>query len=164
MAFRLLGLSQNIFLTNKLRAAKTLFATHYWELTHLETEIPGAVNFNVAVHESEKGIVFLRKIVKGGTDKSYGIHVARLAGLPQEVLKRSKEMLSKLEKNATREPIKSPISSKGSQMELFIPPSPMNGQAQKLIEELKALDPNHLSPLEALKKLIDWKSLYGVRS
>jgi DNA mismatch repair protein MutS len=85
-------------LTHPKKLAKTLFATHYWELTALEKKIPGAVNFNVAVHESEEGIVFLRKIVKGGTDKSYGIHVAKLAGLPIEVLKSAQEMLGKLEK------------------------------------------------------------------
>jgi predicted transposase YdaD len=73
--------------------AKTLFATHYWELTKLEDKIPGAVNYNVAVHEAEDHITFLRKIVKGGTDKSYGIHVARLAGLPATVIQRSKEIL-----------------------------------------------------------------------
>lgn len=89
-------------LTQESKRAKTLFATHYWELTALEKKIPGAVNFNVAVHESEKGIVFLHKIVKGGTDKSYGIHVARLAGLPHAVIKRAEEMLALLEKNSPR--------------------------------------------------------------
>lgn len=83
-------------LTVKGKRAKTLFATHYWELSKLEEEIVGAVNFNVAVHESEKGIVFLHKIVRGGTDKSYGIHVAKLAGLPPPVIRRAQEMLDKL--------------------------------------------------------------------
>lgn len=84
------------------RMAKTLFATHYWELTKLEGKIPGAVNYNVAVHESAEDIVFLRKIVRGGTDKSYGIHVARLAGLPGTVIARAKEILIHLEENANR--------------------------------------------------------------
>jgi len=92
--------------------AKTLFATHYWELTELEKQLPGAVNYNVAVQETERGIVFLRKIVKGGTDKSYGIHVARLAGLPPAVLKRAAEMLSKLEK-------KHPPAAKAQQLSFF---------------------------------------------
>jgi DNA mismatch repair protein MutS len=83
------------------KQAKTLFATHYWELTKLEGMIPGATNFNVAVHESDDNIVFLRKIVKGGTDKSYGIHVARLAGLPGGVIDRAKEILKDLEANAS---------------------------------------------------------------
>ena len=89
-------------LTAEGRGAKTLFATHYWELTKLEEKIPGAVNYNVAVHESDDHIVFLRKIVKGGTDKSYGIHVARLAGLPCDVIERSKEILIHLEENANQ--------------------------------------------------------------
>lgn len=84
------------------KMAKTLFATHYWELTKLEGKIPGAVNYNVAVHEQNDHIVFLRKIVKGGTDKSYGIHVGRLAGLPSPVISRAKEILLHLEENANR--------------------------------------------------------------
>ncbi len=89
-------------LTTDGRMAKTLFATHYWELTKLEEKVPGAVNYNVAVHESEDAIIFLRKIVRGGTDKSYGIHVGRLAGLPQSVIMRAKEILVHLEENANR--------------------------------------------------------------
>src|SRR5262249_53585164 len=85
------------------KMAKTLFATHYWELTKLEEKVPGAMNYNVAVHESEDNIVFLRKIVRGGTDKSYGIHVARLAGLPSTVVGRAKEILVHLEENANRQ-------------------------------------------------------------
>lgn len=91
-------------LTQKEKRAKTLFATHYFELTRLEEEIPGAVNYNVAVHESDKGIVFLRKIIKGGTDKSYGIHVAKLAGLPAPVIKKAQEMLNKLHATAAEPP------------------------------------------------------------
>lgn len=89
-------------LTEEGRTAKTLFATHYCELTKLEEKVPGAVNYNVAVHESDENIVFLRKIIKGGTDKSYGIHVARLAGLPLPVIERAKEILVHLEENANR--------------------------------------------------------------
>lgn len=89
-------------LTSDDRMAKTLFATHYWELTKLEDKISGAVNYNVAVHEAADHITFLRKIVRGGTDKSYGIHVARLAGLPSSVIHRAHEILSHLEENANR--------------------------------------------------------------
>lgn len=133
-------------LTQPGRRAKTLFATHYWELTDLENQIHGAVNYNVAVHESERGIVFLRKIIKGGTDKSYGIHVAKLAGLPFSVIKRSLEKLGKLEKNGGR-PEK--------QMSLF--PTPQKDSP--LIAELKNIDTDHLTPMEALKKIIEWKSI-----
>lgn len=89
-------------LTAEEKMAKTLFATHYWELTKLEDKIPGAVNYTVAVHESEDSVVFLRKIIKGGTDKSYGIHVGRLAGLPVSVVNRAKEILMHLEENSNR--------------------------------------------------------------
>ncbi|MCP5508161.1 MAG: DNA mismatch repair protein MutS [Chlamydiales bacterium] len=99
-------------LTAEGQRAKTLFATHYWELTKLEEKVPGAINYNVAVHESEDHIVFLRKIVKGGTDKSYGIHVARLAGLPTAVLGRAKEILEHLEENANRKGVFEPSQPK----------------------------------------------------
>jgi DNA mismatch repair protein MutS len=104
-------------LTTEGKMAKTLFATHYWELTKLEGKIPGAVNYNVAVHEAKDHITFLRKIVKGGTDKSYGIHVGRLAGLPASVIHRAKDILTHLEENSNRknafEPIRArPIPSK----------------------------------------------------
>lgn len=101
-------------LMTEQRMAKTLFATHYWELTKLEDKIPGAVNYNVAVHEAEDHITFLRKIVKGGTDKSYGIHVARLAGMPAAVIQRSKEILEHLEENANRKSAFEPSRSKRS--------------------------------------------------
>ncbi|HAB99114.1 MAG TPA: DNA mismatch repair protein MutS, partial [Parachlamydiales bacterium] len=84
-------------LTTPQKQAKTLFATHYWELTRLEKEVPGAINYQVAVQETAQGIVFMRKIVPGGTDKSYGIHVAKLAGLPPKALKRAQDMLEQLD-------------------------------------------------------------------
>ena len=99
-------------LTTDGRTAKTLFATHYWELTKLEEKVPGAVNYNVAVHESEDHIVFLRKIVRGGTDKSYGIHVGRLAGLPAPLIARAKEILVHLEENANRKSAFEPTAPK----------------------------------------------------
>lgn len=105
-------------LTTEQRMAKTLFATHYWELTKLEEQVPGAVNYNVAVHELDSTITFLRKIVRGGTDKSYGIHVARLAGLPLAVIQRAEKILAHLEENSNRknafEPsrVKRPVSPK----------------------------------------------------
>lgn len=95
------AVAESLLLTEG-RMAKTLFATHYWELTKLEGKVRGAVNYNVAVQESPEGILFLRKIVRGGTDKSYGVHVARLAGLPQPVIARAREILIHLEENANR--------------------------------------------------------------
>lgn len=99
-------------LTTENKMAKTLFATHYWELTKLEEKVPGAVNYSVAVHESEDSIIFLRKIIRGGTDKSYGIHVGRLAGLPPTVIARAKEILVHLEENANRKSAFEPAPSK----------------------------------------------------
>ena len=78
--------------------AKTLFATHYHELTQLESLHPGVKNYNIAVKEWNHQVIFLRKIVRGGTDKSYGIHVAKLAGLPGTVIERALDILRQLEK------------------------------------------------------------------
>jgi DNA mismatch repair protein MutS len=95
-------------LTHPQKTAKTLFATHYWELTKLEELFPGAVNLNVAIHEHEGQIHFLHKIVKGVGDKSYGIHVARLAGLPAPVVNRAYEVLAHLEQNSNQKAFISP--------------------------------------------------------
>lgn len=94
------------------KMAKTLFATHYWELTKLEEQVPGAVNYTVAVHESNDRVLFLRKIIKGNSDKSYGIHVGRLAGLPASVIGRAQEILQHLEDNANRKSAFSPSKPK----------------------------------------------------
>ena len=101
------------FLHDKIKA-RTLFATHYHELTKLADERKGVCNFNVAVREWNEQIIFLRKIVPGGADKSYGIQVARLAGLPKEILDRAKDILSHLEKPdaAAAEPKKKKRSTK----------------------------------------------------
>jgi DNA mismatch repair protein MutS len=102
------------FLHDKIKA-RTLFATHYHELTKLAEDRPGVCNFNVAVREWNEQIIFLRKIIPGGADKSYGIHVARLAGLPKEILDRAKEILAYLEKpdGAAAQPAKRKRSTKG---------------------------------------------------
>ena len=101
------------YLLNTLQA-KTLFATHYWELTQLEGKVPGAINYQVEVQENDAKILFLHRIVRGGTDKSYGIHVAKLAGLPAKVLQRAKERLASLEREYRRNP-----QSKPTQIPLF---------------------------------------------
>jgi DNA mismatch repair protein MutS len=130
------------------KKAKTLFATHYWELTRLEEELSGAINMHVAVQETESGIVFLRKIVPGGTDRSYGIHVAKLAGLPFGVIKRAEEMLSKLEE--IRENKESAPAPRRKRMEEQLP---LFGSP--IIEELRRLDTNRLTPMQALQALAD---------
>jgi DNA mismatch repair protein MutS len=116
------AVAEHLLLTEG-KMAKTLFATHYWELTKLEGKIPGAVNYNIAVHEHADHIVFLRKIVRGGTDKSYGIHVGRLAGLPGMVIARAKEILVHLEENANRKSAFEPAKPKRPVVRPKIPSS-----------------------------------------
>ncbi len=131
-------------LTTPSKRAKTLFATHYFELTDMENKTPGAINYNIAVHEAEDRITFLRKIQRGDTDKSYGIHVARLAGLPTVAIEKAKQMLGRLEKTAP-----APKTS-SKQLSLFNTPKP-----DPMIEELKGLDIHHMTPIEALQKLAE---------
>jgi len=135
-------------LSEPQRQAKTLFATHYFEMTELAEKYRGAFNLNVAVQETNEGIVFLRKIQKGTADKSYGIHVARLAGLPRSALQRAEKKLHELEKGVT------PKRKKDHQLDLF---SLAEAPKSPILEELERLDPNQLTPLEALKTLLLWK-------
>lgn len=128
--------------------AKTLFATHYHELTQLAELLPGARNYNVAVSEADNKVVFLHKIVPGGADKSYGIHVAQLAGLPAPVIQRANEIMAELEKSSGRAMRINPHAAQ--QASLFPETSP-------LLDELKDVDVNSLSPIEALNKLFEWQ-------
>lgn len=137
-------------LTQKTKRAKTLFATHYFELTAMEEKIPGAVNYNVAVHEAADKITFLHKIKRGDTDKSYGIHVARLAGLPAPAIEKARQMLSELE-NGKRQ------KKQSAQLSLFETP-PETPKIDPILEELKALNTNQLTPMQALQKLCDWQA------
>ncbi|MBI4221316.1 MAG: DNA mismatch repair protein MutS [Planctomycetes bacterium] len=139
--------------------ARTLFATHYHELTELALLFSGIKNFNIAVKEWGDDIIFLRKIVEGGTDKSYGIHVARLAGIPREVIQRARIILNNLEA-ATLDvngkpkfaPLKTAQNSKQpAQLKLFLSKQDM------VIEEIKKLETSRMSPLEALNKLDELK-------
>lgn len=131
------------------KQAKTLFATHYFEMAELIEEYPKAFNLNVAVSETADGIVFLRKIEEGIADKSYGIHVARLAGLPASAIRRAEKKLKELE-NHTPAPRKTT-----SQLDLFsAAPAPKS----PVLEELETLDPNQLTPMEALQLLTQWKN------
>ena len=131
--------------------AKTLFATHYHHLNELEKTLPGAKNFRVAVKEQGEHIVWLRKIMPGGTDKSYGIQVARLAGVPDPVLRRAGDVLKALEATGKdRSPAKTlTAETKKLQMTLF------EAESHPVLDELKTLDLGTLSPIEALTKLYD---------
>ncbi len=128
--------------------AKTLFATHYHELTQLADLLPGVRNYNVAVSEADNKVVFLHKIVPGGADKSYGIHVAQLAGLPGPVVQRANEIMRELERTSGDAVNINPHAAQ--QIALFPETNP-------LLDELKELDVNALSPIEALNKLFEWQ-------
>ncbi|MBI4331792.1 MAG: DNA mismatch repair protein MutS [Chloroflexi bacterium] len=133
--------------------SRTLFATHYHELVELAAVLPRVKNFNVAVKEEGGGVVFLRKIAPGGADKSYGIHVAQLAGLPRAVTNRAREVLSQLETSRPKESStargkKTPPPAPAGQLSLF-------ADRHAVVEELSKLDISSLTPLEAITKLFE---------
>ena len=139
------------YCAQKLKA-KTLFATHYHELTALEQTLPTVRNYNIAVHARGEEIIFLRKIVPGGADRSYGIEVAKLAGLPDSVLSRAREILRELESEAGR------------------PAAPASADEQVSLSDMAEADVaavirrtqvDALSPLEALNLLYELKSKLG---
>jgi DNA mismatch repair protein MutS len=131
--------------------AKTLFATHYHELTELAEVLPRVRNYNVVVAEEGDRVVFLRKIAPGGADRSYGVHVAQLAGLPRVVIQRAEEILEELEKGGARSPAKVLREGEAQQLSLFtMGPHPV-------LERLKKLDLMTTTPLEALNKLYEWQ-------
>ncbi|HHT9125136.1 MAG TPA: DNA mismatch repair protein MutS [Candidatus Brocadiia bacterium] len=141
--------------------ARTLFATHYHELTEIELLLPCIKNYNIAVKEWGDEIIFLRKIVEGGADKSYGIHVARLAGIPREVLDRAKTLLANLEANSLdinnkpkfvpSEDKKTSASGGPAQLSIFAP------KEEGVLQSIKELDIPTLTPLDALNKLNELK-------
>jgi DNA mismatch repair protein MutS len=128
---------------------KTLFATHYHELTQLAGLLPRVRNYNVAVAEEKDRVVFLRRIVPGGADQSYGIHVAQLAGLPRPVIHRAEEILEELEQEA-RAPGSTRRSIEVHQLPLFATRNPV-------LDELRQLDVSVMTPLEAISKLYELK-------
>jgi DNA mismatch repair protein MutS len=131
--------------------AKTLFATHYHELTQLADLLPGVRNYNVAVSEADNKVVFLHTIVPGGADRSYGIHVGQLAGLPGPVVQRASEILQQLE-DSSGKAVR--IDPQAPQQLAFFP------ETNPLLADLEQLDMNTLSPIEALNKLFEWKRKY----
>jgi DNA mismatch repair protein MutS len=129
----------------------TLFATHYHELTQLAELFPGVRNYNVAVAESDGKVIFLHKIVQGGADRSYGIHVAQMAGLPMPVIQRATDIMKQLESSSGRTLPDTPAAS--MQLALFPENNP-------LVAVFKDLDINSLTPIEALNLLYEWKNRY----
>ena len=133
--------------------AKTLFATHYHELSELEGRLAGVVNYRISVKEHGEDVIFLRKIERGGADKSFGIHVAHLAGLPRPVIMRAHEILARLETNDVNQTsigqniLGDNLDKKPKQVNLFEAP------AMDLVEEIRALDVMAMTPIEALNTL-----------
>ena len=134
----------------KTLGAKTLFATHYHELTELEDTLPGTVNYNIAVKARGDDIIFLRKIVPGGADRSYGIEVAKLAGLPAKVLNRAKKVLAELE-SGQGEAAAAPPRQEAGQMSLEA-----LGEAE-VLDRLRRAQPDTLTPIEAMTLLYELK-------
>jgi DNA mismatch repair protein MutS len=140
------------YIADKKRCgAKALFATHYHELTELEGELTGVKNFRVTVREIGEDIVFLRKIVRGGADKSFGVQVARLAGLPEEVLSRAKEILERLETADIAARRETPADT---QVLASVQPSLFEQSTEEsALRILRELQIDNLTPLEALNQL-----------
>lgn len=141
--------------------AKTLFATHYHELNEMEKTHKRIKNFNVSVKELDNKVIFLRKLVEGGSEHSFGIHVAKMAGMPQSIVKRSNEILKQLEKNSngniSRPNSKAITENKeGYQLNFFQLDDPVLSQVK---DEILSLDINNLTPMEALNKLSEIKKI-----
>jgi DNA mismatch repair protein MutS len=133
-------------LHNTIRA-KTLFATHFHELIDVANRLERAENYCVAVTENNGQVVFLHQIIRGATSDSYGIEVAKLAGLPKHLTDRAQEILRDLEEKSQR-----PVEHRPEQTAL-----PLSQKEELLTKELEAVDPDHLTPMQALEKLVDLK-------
>lgn len=145
------------YVANKSKlGAKTLFATHYHELTELESLLDGVKNYNIAVKKRGDDITFLRRIIPGGADDSYGIQVAKLAGIPNIVVARAKQILEELEKSTVKakEPVKSKIKDveeKVNENQISLIPS----TSELVVEKIKSIDVNTLTPIEAMNLLFE---------
>lgn len=141
--------------------AKTLFATHYHELNEMEKSFKRIKNFNVSVKEIDNKVIFLRKLVPGGSEHSFGIHVAKMAGMPQSIVKRANSILKQLESDNRKQGISKPIKDikenrEGYQLSFFQLDDPVLSQVR---DEIKSLDVNNLTPMEALNKLNEIKKI-----
>ncbi len=136
--------------------ARTIFATHYHELVELADALPAARNLNVGLEEGHDGIVFIRKLREGGADRSYGIHVAQIAGLPKAVVARAREHLKRLESGAT------PAVPQRTEDASPAPP-PGNALEEEALVRLRACDPDHMTPKDALREVYRLKALLGAR-
>lgn len=145
--------------------AKTLFATHYHELNEMEGAFPRVKNYNVSIKEVGNKVIFLRKLVRGGSNHSFGIHVAGMAGMPKSVIKRAEQILKKLEGGKEKESLTKPLEEigekrEGMQLSFFQLDDPVLKQIR---DEIVGLDINNLTPIEALNKLNEIKKLTGLK-
>ncbi|TKG94771.1 DNA mismatch repair protein MutS [Puteibacter caeruleilacunae] len=145
--------------------AKTLFATHYHELNEMENSFSGIRNYNVTVKEVGDKVIFLRKLVRGGSNHSFGIHVAQMAGMPRSVIKRAEEILEQLEGNNRKESLSKPVAQigeqrEGMQLSFFQLDDPV---LKDIRDQIANLDINNLTPVEALNKLNEIKKLTGTK-
>ena len=145
--------------------AKTLFATHYHELNEMENSFSRVRNFNISIKELNDKVIFLRKLVRGGSEHSFGIHVARMAGMPKSVVKRAEEILVELEKSSGSDGLSKPVGEiatnrEGMQLSFFQLEDPVLRQIR---DEIMKMDINNLTPIEALNKLNEIKKLSGLK-
>ena len=136
----------------KKTGARTLFATHYHELTELENKIDGVKNYCISVKEKGEDVIFLRKIIRGGADESYGVHVAKLAGIPNSVTTRANEILKTLKENSFVSNSERVEKKAVGQFDLF------NYKLGEIASELDKINVNELTPVEALNTLVKLKS------
>ncbi|MEG2819139.1 MAG: DNA mismatch repair protein MutS, partial [Muribaculaceae bacterium] len=141
--------------------AKTLFATHYHELNEMEKSFKRIANFNVAVKEINGKVVFIRKLVRGGSEHSFGIHVAKIAGMPPSIVKRANDVLKQLEDNNRKESLHKSLDDvannrTGMQLSFFQLDDPVLSQVR---DEIISTDVNNLTPVEALNKLNEIKKI-----
>ena len=144
--------------------AKTLFATHYHELNEMEADFPRVRNYNVSIRELDDRVIFLRKVVPGGSEHSFGIHVAQMAGMPRSVVKRAGEIMVELENTGGEKNLSKPVGDlagqrEGLQMSIFQLDDPVLKQIR---DQIANLDINNLTPVEALNKLNEIKKLTGL--
>ena len=138
----------------KRLGAKTLFATHYHELSTMENKLPNVKNYNIAVKKRGDQMIFLRKIVPGATDDSYGIEVAKLAGLPNSVIARAREILEELEAGGEKAPAAAPVPQEDQV-------SMMDLTGQQIVSALSAISVETLTPIEAMNELYKLRKMLG---
>ena len=141
---------------SKKIGAKTLFATHYHELTDMEDAFPGIVNYNIAAKKRGDSITFLRKIIRGGTDDSYGIEVAKLAGVPNEVVKRAREILKDIEEGS-HIAVGRNVTKKNDDADLFS--GFVSSVNEEVADKIRAIDINTTTPIEAMNILFELKKM-----